>query len=67
MKATDIISYMKRIIKALTVIIGILVIAIVCIVYGFLHYLSLYDFTSGTDQNVSDINNIENSTIEQHS
>lgn len=67
MKATDIISYMKRIIKALIAIIGILVIAIVCIVYGFLHYLSLYDFTSGTDQNVSDINNIENSTIEQHS
>ena len=67
MKATEIFSYLKKLIKGLIVLNCVLIITIVIIVYSFLQYLSLYDFTSGVDQNVSDIDTIENSTIEQHS
>lgn len=65
MKATDLLSYFKKVIKGLIIVNVVLVIAIVIIVYSFLHYLSLYDFTSGVDQNISEIDNIENSTITQ--
>ena len=42
----------------------ILIIAIIFIVYGFLHYLSLYDFTNNVDQYVKDVQTVENSDIE---
>lgn len=64
MKATDLFHYLKRIIKGLIIANVVLVIAIIIIVYSFLHYLSLYDFTNSTDQYVRDIDTIENSDID---
>lgn len=63
MKATDILRELKKIIKGLVITICILIIAVICIVYGFLHYLSLYDFTSNVDQYVKDVQTVENSDI----
>lgn len=65
MKATDLLSYFKKVVKGLIILNIILVIAIVIIVYSFLHYLSLYDFTSDVDQYVKDIQTVENSSIKQ--
>ena len=67
MKATDLLSYMKRVIRGLIIVDIIAILAIIIIVANFLHYLSLYDFTNGVEQSVSDVDTIENSTIEQHS
>ena len=67
MKATDLLSYFKKVIRGLILVNIVLVLAVIIIVYSFLHYLSLYDFTNGVDQNVSEVDNIENSTITQSS
>lgn len=66
MRASDLLSLLKKIIKGLIICNIVLVIAIIVIVYSFLHYLSLYDFTNSTDQYVGDIDTVENSNIEQN-
>lgn len=63
MGATDILKELKKIIKGLIITICILIISIVAIVYIFLHYLSLYDFTNNVDQYIKNIDKIENSDI----
>lgn len=67
MKATDLLNYFKKVIRGLILVNIVLVLAVIIIVCSFLHYLSLYDFTNGVDQNVSEVDNIENSTITQSS
>lgn len=67
MKASDLLGYFKKVIRGLIILNIVLVLAIVIVVYSFLHYLSLYDFTNGVDQNISEVDNIENSTITQSS
>ena len=63
MKATDLLSYFKKIIKGLIILNITLVLAIVIIVYIFLHYLSLYDFTNDNNQYVKDITTMDHSNI----
>ena len=53
----------SEMIKTLKRIIYLLIIVIAIIVIGFLHYLSLYDFTNTVDQHVD---KVDNSSIEQN-
>lgn len=66
MKATEILSLLKKIIKGLIIINVTLILAIIIIVCSFLHYLSLYDFVGNDTQSVENIETMSNSSIEQH-
>ena len=60
MNATEILEEFKKMHKSLicTFCTFIIVFALVIgfIVYSFLHYLSLYDFTTDVDQYIKDVN-----------
>lgn len=60
--ASELLSYLKSVIKRQFIIIIVQLIINISIVSGFLYYLSLYDFTSTVDQNATDI---ENSDVKQ--
>lgn len=55
--ASELLSYLKSVIKRQFIIIIVQIIINIAIVFGFLYYLSLYDFTSSVDQNATDIEN----------
>jgi hypothetical protein len=60
MNATEILEELKKMYKSLIFVFCtfIIVFALVLgfIVYSFVHYLSLYDFTNDVDQYVKDVN-----------
>lgn len=60
--ASKLLSYLKSVIKRQFIIIIVQIIINILIVFGFLYYLSLYDFTSTVDQTATDI---ENSDVKQ--
>ena len=63
MLATEIISFLKKIIKGLIILNITLVLALIITICIFINYLSLYDFTNDNNQYVKDVKTIENSDI----